>query len=161
MPHRPSNTASWRPIRSLLGWLGIVKPSRDLPEPAGVQVGLVVLVIAGWLAFFAATTFGLWLFVSAKVPLNSTSEAVSALPAPRLQTDGRADLAGLLAAQQARLEGYGWVDRDKGLVSIPIEDAMKLVAGRGANAFAPLDAPNVDDARERAVNAAEGTRHAP
>jgi len=32
-----------------------------------------------------------------------------------------------LTQQSARLSSYNWVDPDKGIVSIPIDDAMKLV----------------------------------
>jgi hypothetical protein len=33
-----------------------------------------------------------------------------------------------LARRRAKLEGYGWVDREKGIVHLPIERAMELVA---------------------------------
>jgi hypothetical protein len=52
-------------------------------------------------------------------------------PAPRLQVAPRADLDRLRAAENRRLESYGWVDRDRGVVRIPIEQAMKLVHERG------------------------------
>lgn len=52
-------------------------------------------------------------------------------PAPRLQTEPIADLHELRARDQALLSGYGWVDRDAGLVRIPIERAIDLVAKRG------------------------------
>ena len=31
----------------------------------------------------------------------------------------------------AALEGHGWVDREKGVVHIPVERAMDLIAARG------------------------------
>lgn len=33
--------------------------------------------------------------------------------------------------ENGQLNGYAWVDRDKGLVSIPIERAMEIIARRG------------------------------
>jgi hypothetical protein len=39
-----------------------------------------------------------------------------------------AELTDVRAAQQAELEGYRWVDREQGVVAIPIERAMELVA---------------------------------
>lgn len=33
--------------------------------------------------------------------------------------------------QEERLQGYGWVDRQKGIIHIPIERAMELVARAG------------------------------
>ena len=36
----------------------------------------------------------------------------------------------LLSDQRSRLNTYGWVDRDKKIVAIPIEDAMALTVNR-------------------------------
>ncbi|MEH6953106.1 hypothetical protein V4R08_18020 (plasmid) [Nitrobacter sp. NHB1] len=58
---------------------------------------------------------------------------------PRLQTNDAADLARLQAEQRGRLAGYAWVDREKGIAAIPIEEAMKRVVARGADAYAPID----------------------
>jgi hypothetical protein len=52
-------------------------------------------------------------------------------PVPRLQTDPIDDLRELRARDEALLSGYAWVDRDAGLVRIPIERAIELVAKRG------------------------------
>ena len=52
-----------------------------------------------------------------------------ATPRPRV-----AELAGALqdvqATEQARLEGYGWVDQEAGIARIPISRAMQLLAGQ-------------------------------
>lgn len=47
---------------------------------------------------------------------------------PPLQADPRADLDALRARWDRRLKGYGWVDREAGIVHIPIERAMARVA---------------------------------
>ena len=52
-------------------------------------------------------------------------------PAPQLQTDPTVDLEKFQAAQRERLNSYGWVDQQKGVVRIPIERAMDLIAQRG------------------------------
>lgn len=64
-------------------------------------------------------------------------------PAPRLQTDPAADLHALRARDEALLSSYAWVDRDAGLVRIPIERAIDLVAKRGlpARTVAPEGKP--------------------
>lgn len=41
-----------------------------------------------------------------------------------------AELRRLQTAQREQLAGRRWVDREKGIVAIPIEDAMRLEAGR-------------------------------
>ena len=52
-------------------------------------------------------------------------------PEPRLQTTPRQDLADLRAQEDEALTTYGWVDRNGGVVRIPIEQAMKLTIERG------------------------------
>ena len=52
-------------------------------------------------------------------------------PEPRLQTDPRQDLADLRAKENETLTTYGWVDRNAGVVRIPIDDAIKLTLERG------------------------------
>jgi hypothetical protein len=52
-------------------------------------------------------------------------------PEPRLQTDPRKDLGDLRAQEDAVLNSYGWVDKNAGVVRIPIEEAMKIAVQRG------------------------------
>src|SRR2546421_11797464 len=47
-------------------------------------------------------------------------------PEPRLQTDPRDDLANLRRNEDHILTSYGWIDRNKGIVRIPIDEAMRL-----------------------------------
>jgi hypothetical protein len=46
------------------------------------------------------------------------------------------DLAVIRRAETERLEGHGWVDRQAGVVRIPIGDAMDILARRGLPALA-------------------------
>lgn len=52
-------------------------------------------------------------------------------PEPRLQTNPEQDLRDLRAAEHDLLAGYHWVDRNAGVVRIPIDDAMRVVLQRG------------------------------
>jgi len=52
-------------------------------------------------------------------------------PAPTLQPSPRRDLHEYLAAENADLSSYRWVDRTKGVVSIPIDRAIEIIAQRG------------------------------
>jgi hypothetical protein len=52
-------------------------------------------------------------------------------PEPRLQTNPREDLRNLRDSEDALLNSYGWVDKNKGTVHIPIQQAMKLTVRRG------------------------------
>ena len=52
-------------------------------------------------------------------------------PEPRLQKDPAMDLQQFRAGEEAVLHSYGWVDPEKGIVRIPVERAMELVAKEG------------------------------
>ena len=52
-------------------------------------------------------------------------------PEPRLQTDPRQDLADMRAKEDEQLQSYGWVDKNAGIVRIPIDAAMRLTLERG------------------------------
>jgi hypothetical protein len=52
-------------------------------------------------------------------------------PEPRLQTNPEQDLRDLRAEERAALNGYHWVDRNAGVVRIPIDEAKRLVLERG------------------------------
>jgi hypothetical protein len=49
-------------------------------------------------------------------------------PSPQLEVTETADLAAQRAAEQGILSTYGWVDREHGIVRIPIERAIELLA---------------------------------
>ena len=66
----------------------------------------------------------------AEFPL-AQNQAQRLPPEPRLQTNPRGDLLELRQKEDRILNSYGWVDRDAGLVRIPIEQAMTLTAARG------------------------------
>jgi hypothetical protein len=55
-------------------------------------------------------------------------EQFRAIPGPRLQVNDEADLAELRAEEAKKLQGYQWVDRKAGVVRIPVEQAMRLLA---------------------------------
>jgi hypothetical protein len=55
-------------------------------------------------------------------------------PLPRLQAAPIEDLRRLRQLEGALLERYSWVDREKGIVRLPIERAMELLAERGLTA---------------------------
>ena len=52
-------------------------------------------------------------------------------PEPRLQVNPREDLAALREREDTALRSYGWVDRNAGIVRIPIDEAIKLTLERG------------------------------
>jgi hypothetical protein len=75
-----------------------------------------------------------------------------ATPEPRLQTNAPADLNSLRAAEKNELENYGWIDQQKGIVRIPIEQAMTLLVERGL----PKTQPAVNENDGAKSNAQQG-----
>jgi hypothetical protein len=105
----------------------------NIPAVLGFGAGLfavivaVCLIILGLFGFFdrregvqAPSAYPLAAAQGHRVP-----------PEPRLQTDPRQDLANLRAREDQQLGSYGWVDRNAGVVRIPIDTAMKLTLERG------------------------------
>jgi hypothetical protein len=64
-------------------------------------------------------------------------------PEPRLQVHPREDLIDLRRHEDETLESYGWVDRNAGLVRIPIEEAMRIAVERGLPARSRADSQPV------------------
>jgi hypothetical protein len=62
-------------------------------------------------------------------PLAATLPEVP--PEPRLQVTPAADLATVRRREEAVLDSYGWIDRKSGLVRIPIDRAIEVLAERG------------------------------
>jgi hypothetical protein len=54
---------------------------------------------------------------------------------PRLVTSEPGVLAEFRAQEDAFLTSYGWVEKDKGIARMPIDEAMKIVAERGLPKF--------------------------
>ena len=52
-------------------------------------------------------------------------------PSPQLEIDERTQLDKIRLNEEETLATYGWVDQEAGIVRIPIERAMDLIAQRG------------------------------
>jgi hypothetical protein len=97
-----------------------------------------------WLAIAMVLSFGLvygtfWLFEGRTQTWNQQVQqfplAAGQLrepPTPRLQTQPFKDVYQLRVGQIEKLTSYGWVDQGTGVVHIPIDDAMRIVAEQGA-----------------------------
>lgn len=83
-------------------------------------VGMIVFVLV-----FGALLTG---FLSPGSSIVITPAPTLLPPEPRLEIYPAQNFPGLHATQQAGLNSYGWVDRQKGIVHIPVEQAMELIA---------------------------------
>lgn len=99
-------------------------------EAEDVTIRFGILWFAG-----LAVALGVVIAVAIMLFPNTVSERVGPrlpnFPTPALQASPRADMARFLHAELERLNSTGWVDRDKGIVHIPIADAMRKVAQGG------------------------------
>ncbi len=107
---------------------------RDANIPAALWFGaaliatiIVVLLLMRW-TFYAFPT------PQAEAGLGPYTRGVAAElpPEPRLQVHAPEDLKKLREQEDSMLTSYGWVDKQNGIVRIPVERAMELLARRNA-----------------------------
>lgn len=110
--------------------------NRELEPPSvalkPVMIAAVGFVILVGFSIVAARVFYDWNIHS---PLTAPPKV---FPAPQLQTDDAADLKTFMSRQRSQLDAYGWVDRDHGVIRIPIDRGMEMVAARGSAGFGPV-----------------------
>jgi hypothetical protein len=58
-------------------------------------------------------------------------ENIKQFPQPRLETDERTEIHDFRLKEEQELHTYGWVDQASGVMHIPIDRAMDLMAERG------------------------------
>ena len=66
-----------------------------------------------------------------ETPVPRLAQEREATPGPRLQVDANKDLRQMRAGEEAVLNSYGWVDKDAGIVKIPVDRAMEILAKKG------------------------------
>lgn len=64
-------------------------------------------------------------------PLSVEEHGNPLPPEPRLQSSPRQDLKAMRKQEDWDLNHYAWIDKGKGVVAIPIERAIAIVAQRG------------------------------
>jgi hypothetical protein len=115
-----------------------------MPESRGYEtrdvsvfgVGLFALGLAIAIGLFFLIGAGLYkLFKAAHPSLGSPSrielQPEMVAPPPRLESNPTVRLEEFRAAEETKLNSYGWIDKDAGIVRIPIERAMDLIVQRG------------------------------
>jgi hypothetical protein len=128
---------------------------------------------------WAIAKFGLWLIITALIvhvgigmmyallieqatvtgeqryPLASSTDSPLP-PEPRLQQSPAAEMVHFRTLEERRLQGYGWVDKENGVVHIPIEEAMRLAIERGLPARADDPARSAASSSMLASDASAG-----
>lgn len=142
---------------------GIVNPETH-HEKSDVNVRALIWFVVIFIAFAIVTHIFLWLMFkffadqargATNSPLTSLSRSADANvpPVPRLQPFPTREANGVIATpnvstppvdmtlmraeQDKALTEPGWVDKEKGIARIPIEDAKRLVVQRGLPVVKP------------------------
>jgi len=109
-------------------------------EPTDWELGPVALVYGGTLALLIISC--LVLIAAYPSSVHDVSRALHFVPpGPQLQTNPGADLKKFRATEEKQLDTYYWVDRQKGLVHIPISQAMKKLVQTGIPGFPKAPQP--------------------
>lgn len=131
-------------VRAILSFAGIVT----------VVSVVCALIVWGMMAAFESSAEGRETNrsplqrPSTQMPAQTESPFFGAAPQPQLLTNEFEVLRQLRESEAATLHNYGWVDQAAGVTRVPIDEAKKLLAGRGL------------PARPAGADAALGT-HAP
>ncbi len=98
---------------------------------AGFEIALLLLAVLSM-----AAMGGLFYYLTNREAIADTSRSPLAAerslpPAPHLQVSPASDIEQLHADENKRINTYGWVDKEQGVVRIPVEKAMEIVATQG------------------------------
>ena len=126
--------------------------SRTLPQPAEINNRAVLIIVGGFMLFVAVAIAGLLLFLKAQAPDTFAPRTEQRFPQPELQKAPQNDLSRFEAAQHDLLSAYAWVERDHGIARIPIDEAMRLIAGRGEHGYDAPQAAAIPRANEGGGN---------
>jgi len=100
-------------------------------EPSDADPRLLAALAAGTAVFLVLVPYILSLIYPVTTHSGIGIGRIRDIPSPRLQVDPADDLAALRRAEEERLSSYGWIDRDRTTLHIPIDRAMALTAQRG------------------------------
>jgi hypothetical protein len=108
-------------------------------ERSDIRVGLLAKLGAFLAVLTVVVVFGVLLLfrtvVSREAGREEPRSPLAAEPSdysgPKLQVSPPDELEAVRAAEREHLSTYGWVDPDAGVVRIPIEQAIDLIAARG------------------------------
>lgn len=114
---------------------GVHYEKTDVDEGAITRVAIVLAVVTilsglavlGFFHLLSSRAAGL----DAPPPPLGRMEPGRKPPEPRLQEKPTLDVDQLRAEEREVLDHYGWVDESAGIVRIPIDEAMRIVAERG------------------------------
>ncbi len=96
----------------------------------GLYLGVAILIVIGLMLLMFDTLAKREAAQSPKPAPLAVTDPNALPPEPRLQSNSIQDLKTIRAEEDAVLATYGWVEPEKGIVRIPVSEAMKLMAER-------------------------------
>jgi hypothetical protein len=122
----------------------------------GIGMGFVIIV-------FLFMLWGLFQYFAKREaelgPPPSKGVGVTAQklpPEPRLQVSPSLDMRQMRAAEDQILHQYAWIDPDKGIVRIPVDRAMDLMAQKGFPVLPQAQVPPDSTGKPLGIEAAGG-----
>jgi hypothetical protein len=122
-PTAMANAEAERPVRAKTAF-----------EPTDWNLAPIAAIYVGVLVLIAISCFAVMIAYPNSLPDVSRVLRIDP-PGPRLQTDDVADLRRFRADEDRRLNGYYWIDKQKGVVHVPIGEAMQKLAHTGIDGF--------------------------
>ena len=104
---------------------------RDANIPALLKFALGMAVVIAITLVGMKFTFNHFFGEPLGPPANPFEDARRLPPSPRIQALPHMELSDYCKAQQANVEGYGWVNHAQGTARIPIDRALDIVAQQG------------------------------
>jgi hypothetical protein len=112
------------------------EPGHELSDLSPTNIALFGAALAATIVAVLLVTYGLFrhfykVETRSRVlpsPLSYTREPT---PEPHLLVRPGEDLKTMRKAEDVILRSYDWIDRDKGIVRIPIDRAIEILARRG------------------------------
>jgi len=103
---------------------------RDVSPRVIVRIAAIVFGLTFCTLLLATAQFG-WLNRGLKARLDEPPPRLKPFPGPLLEVDAVEGLREQRRRDAEILRSYGWVDRERGLVRVPIDRAMDLLLERG------------------------------
>jgi hypothetical protein len=105
-----------------------VNPKTLLAWVSGLACMILLSIVAAWVFFDVLAGYAQRADPRIS-PLAATEKGPP--PDPKLIPDEPHDLASVRREEELVLDNYGWVDKGRGLIRIPISRAMELVVKEG------------------------------
>lgn len=121
-------------------------------EKRDVSYGPYAKWIAGLFLFTGISILSAWVVFKVMVriapaPAPNASSAISQElpPQPRLQAHPARDLILYTRAENSLLNSYGWINRKEGIVRIPVNLALDIIAKQGLPELSPALRPGATE----------------